>query len=127
MNKQTGIETPENSASVLGFLLSFAVLYRIQNVCYKEWVRKGAYHPDLQGNQGGLLCKSTNMSTITLSKVQTSASVFHFKIKDSLKTQESIFIVNYYTRHIYSVPYLVWMAVQHLPALLFLKRKQDAK
>lgn len=51
--------------------------------------------------------QSTNMSTIALSKVQTSVTAFHFKIKDSLKTQESIFMVTYYTRHIYSIPYLV--------------------
>ena len=66
-------------------------------------MRKGAYHPVLQGNHSSLLYKSIKMSTIALSKVQTSASVFHFK--DSLKTQVSVFVVNY-TRHIYSIPYL---------------------
>lgn len=40
VSKQSGIKTPEHSVSALGFLLSFAVSYRIQNVFYKVWERE---------------------------------------------------------------------------------------
>lgn len=118
-----------------GLPASFVLLYGIQTAFWKR-VGKGTHHPDTRGNQGGLLCKSTNTRTIiALSKCKSCFvlfflfvwSVFHFKMKDSLKNASNHFQVDYYPRYVYSIPSQVWMDIQCLPVFLLLIKEARCK